>query len=345
MIYTSFRKIYLVLAILFSSFFALDTSFASDFQVDTTNYSRYLATQNGTFSQEGKSVVLKWGAQSILLVKTADIQGSIDMVEFSNLSYATPSVVFIWKLQGKDYAESNQMQLPVVNGIVKMPQPLMLNNFDFIGLVFFESSVSFDTMVLRSENFSDKINTLMTPELVRPSSINLLYGAKFGSTPLVLILGILSILCFAVLIFINRKWAFLSILILWIIFDLRYSYDLYSIIKTTSTTFLSPTTPQTKVYYDFYNFYGFVEESKKHIRGDINFYAPREWPFWYNYSYHTYPMNATWQTLDKPYYALFQVNGVEIKNGKELYIDGKLIDSNVILLSRFDEHSYILKKN
>lgn len=128
-------------------------------------------------------------------------------------------------------------------------------------------------------------------------------------------------------------------------FDLRYSYDQFSILKTTYNSFVVPNNPKEKIYYDFYNFYGFIEESKKYIQGDVNFYAPREWPFQYNYEYHIYPFKSTWQTTDKKYYAIFQMNNTELRNGKELFIDGKLIDPNVQLLYRFEQNSYILKKN
>jgi hypothetical protein len=185
----------------------------------------------------------------------------------------------------------------------------------------------------------------MEPELVKPSTINLLYGAKFWSIPFVAILGALAILFFWILVFINRRWAFLSLLVLWLLFDLRYSYDQYSILKTTYTQLVAPIRPQEKIYYDFYNFYGFIQESKKYMKWDVNFYAPREWPFQYNYEYHIYPFKSTWQTIDKKYYAIFQVGNVELRNGRELFIDGKLIDSNIQLVYRFDEHSYILKKN
>lgn len=191
----------------------------------------------------------------MIIVKTTEIHGMVDMVEFHDFSDTTSSVVFLWKIRGQEYAPANQMQLAVKNGIIRFPESLTLDNFDFIGLVLMSPSVRFSGMELRQENFSDKLDTFMVPELVKPSSINLLYGAKFGSTPLVMILGILSILLFFILVFINRKWAFLSVLFLWILFDLRYSYDQYSILKTTYTSFVAPSEPRDKIYYDFYNFY------------------------------------------------------------------------------------------
>jgi hypothetical protein len=71
------------------------------------------------------------------------------------------------------------MQIAVKNGIVKLPQSLLLDNFDFVGFVFFDSSITFSAIELRQENFSDKMAIFMEPELVKPSTINLLYGAKF----------------------------------------------------------------------------------------------------------------------------------------------------------------------
>lgn len=237
------------------------------------------------------------------------------------------------------------MALPLKDGKITLPQSLVLANFDFIGLGFLSPTVSFSSMTLREQDFSDKWTTFMEPELVKPSSINLLYGPKFGTTPFVQILGILAIILFIALVFVRRKWAFASLLVLWILFDIRYSYDQYSILKTTYRTFVAQEKPENKIYYDFYNFYGFIEESKKYMKGGTNFYAPSEWPFQSNYLYHLYPLKVTWQTSDQPYYAIFQMNNVELRNGKELFIDGKLIDGSVQLLSRFDGHSYILKKN
>lgn len=267
------------------------------------------------------------------------------MVQFSDFSYKLPSAVFLWKVRGQTYDPKNQMQLALKDGMVQLPEIPSLENFDFIGFVFFEPSVTFSTVELRHSDFSDKISVFMEPELVKPSTINLLYGAKFGSTPFVAILGVLAIILFGILVFLNRKWAFISLLVLWVLFDLRYSYDQYSILKTTYKTFIAPNAPQEKIYYDFHNLYGFIEESRKYIDADVNFYAPRDWPFQSNYAYHMYPIKSTWQTIDKQYYAIFQMNTVELRNGKELFIDGKLIDSNVRLVYQFDKHSYILKKN
>lgn len=345
MLYSLLSRLALPLIFAYAFFLSGSIAWADGFQITPANYTNFLATQEGSFSQKGDHIALKSKAQSIVIVKTTDIHGTIDIVQFSDFSSHAPSLVLLWKLRGQEYAPANQMPIAINNGVIKLPQPLNLDNFDFIGFVFFDSSLTFSSIELREENFSDKMTTFLQPELVKPSSINLLYGAKFGSTPFVEILGILSLLVFLVLIFINKKWAFLSLLGFWMLFDLRYSYDQYAILTKTYHNFVVPATPQERVYYDFGNLYGFIEESKKYIQGDINFYAPSDWPFQYNYSYQMYPLHATWQTTDKPYYALFQINGVEIKNGKELYIDGKLIDQNVKIISQFDAHSYILKKN
>lgn len=88
------------------------------------------------------------------------------------------------------------MQLAIKSGKVSLPQPLQLDNFDFIGFVFFEPTITFSSIELRQESFSDKMDIFLEPELVKPSTINLLYGPKFGSTPFVTILGILAILFF-----------------------------------------------------------------------------------------------------------------------------------------------------
>ncbi|EKD29984.1 MAG: hypothetical protein ACD_78C00197G0019 [uncultured bacterium (gcode 4)] len=344
MIYLFFNKIAIFIAIIFL-FLGFDTAWASGFQIDSSNYSHYLATQEGVFSLEGKNIVLSGSGQSVVVIKTGDIRGVVDMVQFSDFSYKLPSAVFLWKVRGQEYDPKNQMQLALKERKLQLPKMPDLENFDFIGFVFFEPSVTFSAVELRQTSFSDKISVFIEPELVKPSTINLLYGAKFGSTPFVAILGVLSIFLFWVLVFLNRKWAFISLLVLWVLFDLRYSYDQYSIFKTTYKTFIAPDTPQEKIYYDFHNLYGFIEESRKYIDADVNFYAPRDWPFHSNYLYHMYPLQSTWLTTDKPYYALFQIGNVEIKNGKELFIEGKLIDSNVELLYQFDEHSYILKKN
>lgn len=113
------------------------------------------------------------------IVKTGDIHGVVDIVEFSDFSYKLPSVVFLWKIRGQEYAPSNQMQLAIKNGIVKLPQSLKLDDFDFVGFVFFEPSITFSSIELRQEDFSDEMATFMEPELVKPSTINLIYGAKF----------------------------------------------------------------------------------------------------------------------------------------------------------------------
>lgn len=345
MAYLFFRKLTIFSIGICFSLLGADTIWAAGFQIDQTNYSTYLATQAGAFSTEWKNITLNGSGESVMIVKTGDIHDTIDIAEFSDFSYKWQSLVFLWKVRWQEYSPSNQMQLPIQNGIVHIPQSLILDNFDFIGFVFFDPSITFSAIDLRQEYFSDKMAIFMDPELVKPSTINLLYGAKFWSTPFVVILGILAILFFWGLIFINRKWAFISLLILWLIFDLRYSYDQYSILKTTYNSFIEPNAPQEKIYYDFYNLYGFIQESKKYIQGDVNFYAPRDWPFQSNYLYHMYPLKSTWQTTDKKYYAIFQVSNVELRNGKELFIDGKLIDSNVQLIYRFDQNSYILKKN
>ena len=145
---------------------------------------------------EGKNIVLSGSGQSVVVIKTGDIRGVVDMVQFSDFSYKLPSAVFLWKVRGQEYDPKNQMQLALKERKLQLPKMPDLENFDFIGFVFFEPSVTFSAVELRQTSFSDKISVFIEPELVKPSTINLLYGAKFGSTPFVAILGVLSIFLF-----------------------------------------------------------------------------------------------------------------------------------------------------
>ena len=71
------------------------------------------------------------------------------------------------------------MQLAIKNGRIRLPEMPTLDSFDFLGFVFFEPTVTFSGLSIREEGFSDKLDTFMEPELVKPSTINLIYGAKF----------------------------------------------------------------------------------------------------------------------------------------------------------------------
>ncbi len=90
-------------------------------EINPMNYSSYLATQGGVFSADSASISIKSETeQSIILVKTADIHNKVSLVEFSGTSYKLPWIVLLWKLKGQEYTPSNQMQLAIKNGRIRL---------------------------------------------------------------------------------------------------------------------------------------------------------------------------------------------------------------------------------
>lgn len=99
-----------------------------------------------------------------------------------------------------------------------------------------------------------------------------------------------------------------TVLVLWIAYDLLLVRDQYFTMVQTEETFLSPDDPQLRTYFDFGNLYAFVDATRDCLAGQeggINLYAPSEWPFWHNVSYHLIPRKVTWNAKDQPFYAAF----------------------------------------
>lgn len=106
----------------------------------------------------------------------------------------------------------------------------------------------------------------------------------------------------------KSKYALGTVLVLWLAYDLFLVRDQYLVMEKTNETFLAPANPQDRTYFDFGNLYAFVDATRDCLaaqEGGVNLYAPSEWPFWHNVSYHLIPRRVTYQTKDKPFYAAF----------------------------------------
>ncbi len=314
--------------------------------ITNENYENQMLVQNGTITKEGNALILESQSDpTVLLIAPADFKERINVLEFKNLDYLPTAVIFTYKRIGQEYDPNAQIPLQIKNWKLTLPNPIIPAQFEFIGLIFAWKKVRFESFSMRMMSFSDRFQTLMEVEYLKPSTINLIYGPKFGNIPLVSILWVFALILVSIFLFVDKRWAFLVFLWLWGLFDLRYTYDLANILFVTDSQFVWEKDDTKKYYYDFGNLYGFIDRAKKHITGNVNFYAPRDWPFRANFEYHLFPHKALWQTTTEPFYAIFERANVEIKNSKELYIDGKLIDSNITLIDQFGKNSYFLKKN
>ncbi len=157
--------------------------------------------------------------------------------------------------------------------------------------------------------FGDRVSSAFAVESQKPSTINLLYGHKLGTTPLVAVLGFLVIAAGFVFVIVGKpKYALAILLVLWVSYDLLLVRDQFSIMSKTRETFLSPADPQDRTYFDFGNLYAFLDTARDCLAGQeggINLYAPSEWPFLTNVSYHLVPRSVTWNTKDQAFYAAF----------------------------------------
>jgi hypothetical protein len=50
-----------------------------------------------------------------------------------------------------------------------------------------------------------------------------------------------------------------------------------------------------KVYFDMGDTYGFAKMVSRYPGKNIDYFAPREWPFFLNFWYHAYPKQINWE--------------------------------------------------
>jgi hypothetical protein len=309
--------------------------------------SAVMAMQEGTAAPAGSGVTLSSTTGKVVLIFQPKTAGTFDTVSFRDAIIPDGSAIFLWKPKGAEFSQQNQMTLQIRNGRVSFPEDLDTANFDFFGFALFTPRAEFSDIEVRKSGFSDHLADFLTPELVKPWTVNLLYGAKWGNVPYVKILGILLIVVASFFLIAQKpQLAAITVLAAWMLFDLRYAYDQYSVVRTTYRDFVTPANAEDKQYYDFGNFYGFVDKARECLPPDakgVNFYAPASWPFQVNFLYHVLPVRSTWQTTDQPYYAVFA--NAEVRDGKKFYWQGKEIDPSVSVICRFASDSYILRKN
>lgn len=67
------------------------------------------------------------------------------------------------------------MPVTMKNGSFELPRAMDSKNFDFFGLAIGSSSFAFTDLTFSTVTARDRFSTLFEPELVKPSTINLLY--------------------------------------------------------------------------------------------------------------------------------------------------------------------------
>lgn len=329
------------LLIILSLFLLISTVFAETI-IDSSSFQNKVFVQGGELQKfwKGFQVASKW-QESVLLLNSG-INEDFNKISFKDTDYHFQSVILIWKIKWQNFDQkSNQMALPISDWSVFLPESINFAGFDFVWVVFLTPQVRFESISFSKKWFFDNWNQFIEPNLVKPSSINLLYAWKWWDTSFIAIVGVLSIIIFLSLYWIDERWAFGSLLVLWILLDLRYIYDQVKILQTTQENFVSKNGAQQK-YFDFDNFYWFIEASKQYIQWDVNIYAPQEWPFHINYAYGMLPKNVKWQWTEFPYFAVFHLPTKLVD--WNLYIEKNLVWEKIKLIYQFDTDSYIFKK-
>ena len=187
------------------------------------------------------------------------------------------------------------MRASVENGNLYLPNRLERNNIETIGIIFPVGAISFRDITFGHVTFGEKFSRLVegrNPLL--PSTINLLYPKYLGSTPISKVLGILVIVLSLVLLFYKKHAIILVCISMWFLWDILYAMDQKDIIKTTYVNFVAPAETE-KRYFDLGDQYGFAKSVIPYEKPNLDYYAPRIWPFYLNFLYHAYPTTVHWQ--------------------------------------------------
>ena len=95
-------------------------------------------------------------------------------------------------------------------------------------------------------------------------------------------------------------------------------------------------------YYDLGTTYQFGQNVRKYGAKNVDYFAPREWPFYINFLYHAYPTRTIWQGTGSEMVAIY--NQPFSLSGKTLKVGDTYLSGEYSLLEKFSDTSYLFKK-
>jgi hypothetical protein len=114
--------------------------------------------------------------------------------------------------------------------------------------------------------------------------------------------------------------------------------DQKEILKTTYVQFVAPPEKEKK-YFDLWDQYGFAKAVAKHKGPEVGYFAPRMWPFYVNFFYHTYPTITLWQGSWSNLIAVASVPWTLSWNA--LTIQGQTLSGEYSVLEKYSDSSYL----
>ena len=154
---------------------------------------------------------------------------------------------------------------------------------------------------------SDEFRKFMEPELIRPWTINLLYGHKLFGIAFSQILGwgfILGVLIYLIFPRQRRLQFFLTMMIsFWLIFDLRLNYDIYKNYLTAKAEL------QKGIYFTIEDFYPFLDYINEKIAiAPVNkiYYVGQHWPYENILQYYLLPHKVVGNIREADYLVLYR---------------------------------------
>ncbi len=188
------------------------------------------------------------------------------------------------------------------------------------------------------------------PEYFRPLSINAIHGPnllgkKWISWNYILVIFLVLII-FLYRKIINVRMFFSLVFVLWIIFDVRFSYDMALSLENLRERVAVP--GEKKPRYIIGDLHEFAEFCNANIPSfaHVNYYAPTD-IFFPRFKYAVYPRKAAYDSENGEYFVVHNDSSVLVR-GRQLIREvegaGNVIWTKGLLKSRYNSGSFIYKK-
>lgn len=277
-----------------------------------------------------------------VLFEKKNIPPTFDKVQIRWTNYDWP-VFFIWQPLGAEFNPNKyNISLSLKDGTFFLPEKIEQKNMERVGIIFPVDSISFSDITFGQVSFPEKFSQLLkSHNPLLPSTINLIYPKYFGAIPLSKILGITVLVLALFLIFYKRHLIIIICIAAWIIWDIFYAIDQKEILKTSYLQFVSPVGNE-KQFFDLGDQYGFSKSVMKYGKPDVGYYAPRAWPYYINFLYHTYPTRTIWEWTESNLVAVAYVPWT--LSGTTLTVAWKTLPGEYDILEKYSDSSYLFSR-
>ena len=186
----------------------------------------------------------------------------------------------------------------------------------------------------------------MEPELIRPWTINLLYGHKLFGIAFSQILGLGFILCALIYLIFpkqRRLQFFLTLMIsLYLIFDLRLNYDIY---KNYLTAKVELSKGKYFTIEDFYPFLDYINEKIAIAPVNKIYYVGPHWPYGNILQYYLLPHKVAGNIREADYLVLYRSPFYYIEEGRKIVSGNDIICEECEWVGMFRPDCNLFKVN